>query len=110
MRKRGMPRDPPTWQGWPDVFFPKSPEVPNGWIRMWDETANWIVCFRVLDGSIHHGHDIPRDGLPPLDKETKAALMRQAQQQRQSQRLNLASPAHPSCGHSQSAWEVDTDQ
>ena len=49
---------------------------------MWDETANRIVCFRVLDGTIHHGRDIPREGLPPLDKDTKYALMRQAQQLR----------------------------
>ena len=48
---------------------------------MWDETAHRIVCYRVLDGLIHHGHDIPPEGLPPLEKEVKFALMRQAQLQ-----------------------------
>ena len=49
----GMPRDPRTWQHWPDVFFPTIPRLPNGWTRMWDETARRIVCYRSTIATLH---------------------------------------------------------
>ena len=54
MKQYGMPRDPRTWQHWPDIFFPHSSRLPNGWTRLWDKTAHKIVFYRVLDGLIQH--------------------------------------------------------
>ena len=69
-----MPRDPRTWQHWPDIYFPHSSKLPNGWTRLWDETAHRIVCYRVLDGMIQHNHKAPASALPLLDKQTRSDL------------------------------------
>ena len=53
MDRYGMPRDPYTWMRWPDVYFPRFTALPNGWTRLWDETAHRIVCYRAIDGKVH---------------------------------------------------------
>merc|ERR1712240_1003297 len=73
MYRYGMPRDPSTWQRWPDLFFPKATKLPNGWTRLWDELAHRIICYRVLDGLIHLNHCAPCSELPLIDKGTRTA-------------------------------------
>ena len=53
MERYGMPRDPFTWMRWPDLFFPGFTALPNGWTRLWDETAHRIACYRAMDGKVH---------------------------------------------------------
>ena len=80
MYRYGMPRDPSTWQRWPDLFFPKANKLPNGWTRLWDELAHRIICYRVLDGLIHLNHCAPCSELPLIDKDTRTALECEARQ------------------------------
>ena len=63
------------------TFFPHSSKLPNGWTRLWDETAHRIVCYRVLDGMIQHNHKARASALPVLDKQARSELELAAKQE-----------------------------